>query len=41
MPKLPPLSGGMRSRILVPGTRSAFAITGWVENGPWKFAMTS
>ena len=26
---------------LGPGTRSARAITGWVLNGPWKFASTS
>ena len=41
MPKLPPESGGMRSRSFGPGTRSARAITGWMENGPWKFASTS
>ena len=41
MPKLPPQSGGMRSRSFGPGTRSARAITGWVLNGPWKFASTS
>ena len=41
MPKLPPESGGMRSRIFGPGTRSARAITGCVLNGPWKFAMQS
>ncbi len=41
MPKLPPESGGMRSRNLVPGTRKAFVMTGWTLNGPWKFASTS
>ena len=41
MPKLPPLSGGMRTRNRVPGTRTARAITGCVLNGPWKFASTS
>ena len=41
MPKLPPESGGMRSRNFGPGTRSARAITGCIENGPWKLAVTS
>ena len=39
--ELPPELGGMRSLSFGPGTRSARAITGWVLNGPWKFAMQS
>ena len=31
----------MRRRSRLPGTLSARAITGWMLNGPWKFASTS
>ncbi len=38
MPKLPPESGGVRSRKRLPGTFSARAITACRLNGPMKFA---
>src|SRR6266436_5025720 len=40
MPKLPPLLGGVISRSLLPGTRRAPAISGWMTKGPWKFDHT-
>ena len=40
-PKLPPEFRAARSRRREPGTRSARAITGCREYGPWKFEWTS
>ena len=40
-PKLPPELGGLRCRSRLPGMRSARAITGCSENGPWKLETTS
>ena len=40
-PNEPPEWLGLRWRSLLPGMRSYFAMTGWIENGPWKFEVTS
>ena len=40
-PKLPPESGKVRWRSLLPGTLSAIAITVCSENGPMKLDCTS